>query len=98
MKQLTRILDQFKPELIKLYKMPDGNYNVITPDILNKKVRKIFYLIEKELFFLGMIDKMIEQQQTIDLLRKENNKLIEQDYNKHKLIEELENELNEAGY
>ena len=91
------IKEPFNPELIKLYKMPDGNYNVITPDLLNKKVRKIWHLIEKEPIFLGMIDKMIKQQQNIDLLRKENNKLMVQNYEKHQLIVELDNELNELG-
>lgn len=97
-------MDKLYDYLIRIWKRPDGNYQFSTPDFQNKKVRKIQHLIKKELFVLAFMDKCIRYEEKIENLEKENQKLIEknwqlmeQNYQQYKLIEELDQELNELG-
>lgn len=104
-------MDKLYDYLIRIWKRPDGNYQFSTPDFQNKKVRKIQHLIKKELFVLAFMDKCIRYEQKIENLEqkienleKENQKLLEknwqlmeQNYQQYKLIEEVDEELNELG-
>ena len=83
--------------LIKTYKLPDGNYNVLTPDISQKKIKKVEHLLKKELFVLAFVDKVLYLENIVEKLKKiidEKDQII---YDKHKLILGYEEVLDEYG-